>query len=50
VGRERRHNRGLTLDDPEAFADAVLAGLPPRPEHQQVIVAANRGGRPFARP
>lgn len=49
LGFERSHNRLLTLEDAAAFADAVLADLPPRPEGQERIVAANRGGRRDAR-
>ena len=44
IGFERAHNSLLALDDPEAFADAVLADAPPRPPQQERIVAANRAG------
>jgi hydroxyacylglutathione hydrolase len=44
IGFERTHNRVLSLDDAEAFADALLAELPPRPAEQERIVAANRAG------
>ena len=43
IGFERLHNPLLALDE-EAFADATLADLPPRPLEQERIVAANRGG------
>ena len=45
IGFERRHNPLLSLADPEAFADALLAGMPPRPLEQERIVAANRTGK-----
>jgi glyoxylase-like metal-dependent hydrolase (beta-lactamase superfamily II) len=45
IGFERAHNRLLSLDDPEEFADALLADMPPRPVEQERIVAANRAGR-----
>ena len=44
IGFERTHNSLVALDDPEAFAAALLADLPPRPAHQSAIVAANRAG------
>ena len=45
IGFERAHNPQLALADPEAFADALLAEMPPRPAEQERIVAANRSGR-----
>jgi len=44
IGFERAHNSLLTIPDPEAFADALLADPPPRPLEQERIVAANRAG------
>jgi hydroxyacylglutathione hydrolase len=44
IGFERRHNAMLLYDDPETFASALLAGVPPAPERQAEIVAANRRG------
>jgi glyoxylase-like metal-dependent hydrolase (beta-lactamase superfamily II) len=44
VGFERVHNPMLALADPEAFADALVADMPPRPAEQEQIVAANRAG------
>ena len=44
VGFERSHNPLLAVADPEAFADALLADMPPRPVDQEDIVAANRSG------
>jgi glyoxylase-like metal-dependent hydrolase (beta-lactamase superfamily II) len=49
VGYERGHNPLLALTDAEAFADALLDGLPERPPGQEAIVAANRSGRLAAR-
>jgi hydroxyacylglutathione hydrolase len=44
IGFERAHNPLLALTDPEAFADALLTEMPPRPAEQERIVAANRAG------
>jgi glyoxylase-like metal-dependent hydrolase (beta-lactamase superfamily II) len=44
IGFERRHNAALAHSHPDAFAAALLADLPPAPEGQEAIVAANRGG------
>jgi hydroxyacylglutathione hydrolase len=44
VGFERTHSGMLAISDPEAFADALLADLPPRPAEQKRIVAVNRSG------
>ena len=44
IGFERGHNPLLSLPDPDAFADALLADMPPRPADQEGIVAANRAG------
>jgi glyoxylase-like metal-dependent hydrolase (beta-lactamase superfamily II) len=49
VGFERGHNPLLALADAEAFADALLDGLPERPPGQEAIVNANRSGRLGAR-
>jgi glyoxylase-like metal-dependent hydrolase (beta-lactamase superfamily II) len=45
IGFERVHNPLLALADPEAFADALVADMPPRPAEQERIVAANRAGK-----
>jgi glyoxylase-like metal-dependent hydrolase (beta-lactamase superfamily II) len=47
VGYERRHNRAVAFDSEDAFADALVRDIPPAPEHQARIVAANRTGRPL---
>jgi glyoxylase-like metal-dependent hydrolase (beta-lactamase superfamily II) len=44
LGFERAHNPLLALDDPDVFADALVADIPPRPVGQERIVAANRSG------
>jgi len=47
IGFERRHNRDLQLDSEDAFVEALLTDIPPAPEQQAAIVAANRSGRPL---
>lgn len=44
IGFERSHNRALAAPDAETFARELLVDLPPRPEDQASIVAANRAG------
>jgi hydroxyacylglutathione hydrolase len=44
VGFERRHNSALR-ESRDAFVAGLLDELPPAPEDQAAIVAANRGGR-----
>jgi hydroxyacylglutathione hydrolase len=44
IGFERSHNALLALTDPDAFAAALVTGMPPRPAGQERIVAANRAG------
>jgi hydroxyacylglutathione hydrolase len=46
VGFERRHNSALQFDSEEAFVEALTKDIPPAPEHQAEIIAANRSGRP----
>jgi hydroxyacylglutathione hydrolase len=48
IGFERRHNRSLRFDSEHAFVEALLQDVPPAPERQAAIVAANRSGRPLA--
>jgi glyoxylase-like metal-dependent hydrolase (beta-lactamase superfamily II) len=45
IGFERSHNPLLAIEDPDAFADALLVDVPPRPAEQERIVAANRAGK-----
>jgi hydroxyacylglutathione hydrolase len=49
IGFERAHNPLLAVADADAFADALIADMPPRPVEQEQIVAANRSGRVRAR-
>jgi glyoxylase-like metal-dependent hydrolase (beta-lactamase superfamily II) len=44
IGFERAHNPLLAFTDPFAFADALVADMPPRPVEQEQILAANRAG------
>jgi hydroxyacylglutathione hydrolase len=46
VGFERRHNSALRFASEEAFVEALTKDMPPPPEHQAEIVAANHSGRP----
>jgi hydroxyacylglutathione hydrolase len=49
IGFERRHNDAVAFDSEDAFAEALVRDIPPAPERQSAIVAANRAGRPLAR-
>jgi hydroxyacylglutathione hydrolase len=44
VGFERRHNEALKFASERAFVDALVSDIPPAPEDQAAIVAANRSG------
>ena len=46
IGFERRHSAALRLESEDAFVQALLADIPPAPERQAEILAANRSGRP----
>jgi hydroxyacylglutathione hydrolase len=48
IGFERRHNQALQHDSEEAFVEALIRDIPPAPERQREIVAANRAGRGYA--
>jgi glyoxylase-like metal-dependent hydrolase (beta-lactamase superfamily II) len=48
IGFERRHNPALQFSSEDEFVRALLADIPPAPEQQTAIVAANRSGRPLA--
>jgi hydroxyacylglutathione hydrolase len=48
VGYERRHNRALAFGSEDEFAAALTTDMPPAPDGQAAIVAANRAGRPLA--
>jgi hydroxyacylglutathione hydrolase len=49
IGFERRHNQALRHDSEEAFVESLARDIPPAPERQVEIVAANRAGRPLVR-
>jgi hydroxyacylglutathione hydrolase len=44
IGFERAHNALLAVTDADAFADGLVAEMPPPPAEQERIVAANRAG------
>ena len=48
IGFERRYNRALQLGSEDAFVQALTRDIPPVPEQQAAIIAANRSGRPLA--
>jgi glyoxylase-like metal-dependent hydrolase (beta-lactamase superfamily II) len=48
IGFERHHNSALQFDSEDAFVRALTQDIPPAPEGQAAIVAANRAGRPRA--
>jgi hydroxyacylglutathione hydrolase len=48
IGFERRHNRALAFSGEDAFVAALVEEIPPAPERQADIVAANRAGRPLS--
>jgi hydroxyacylglutathione hydrolase len=48
IGFEGRHNRALAAVSEGQFVEAVLNDIPPAPEQQAEIVAANRTGEPSA--
>ena len=48
IGFERRHNPALQLGTEDEFVEALLRNIPPVPEQQAAIVAANRSGQPLA--
>ena len=48
IGFERRHNPALGFASEDAFVAALIEDIPPEPQHQAEIVAANRAGRSSA--
>ena len=50
VGFERAHNRALSFGAEDAFVPALIQDIPPAPERQGEIVAANRAGRRLPAP
>jgi hydroxyacylglutathione hydrolase len=47
IGFERRHNRTLSFGSEREFVRALVQDIPPAPEQQATIMAANRAGRPI---
>lgn len=47
LGAVRRGVPELELEDPEEFADEVLAEMPPRPANYETVIAVNSGHHPF---
>jgi hydroxyacylglutathione hydrolase len=47
VGFERRHNAALQFASEDEFVAALTEDIPPAPEQQAEILAANRSGRPL---
>jgi glyoxylase-like metal-dependent hydrolase (beta-lactamase superfamily II) len=45
IGFERRHNAALQYSSEEEFVAALTRDIPPAPEQQSEILAANRSGR-----
>jgi len=45
IGYERRHNPALRFSSEDEFAAALAKDIPPAPQQQAAIVAANRSGR-----
>ena len=48
VGYERRNNTALKYESEEEFVAALTTDIPPAPDGQAAIVAANRAGQPLA--
>jgi glyoxylase-like metal-dependent hydrolase (beta-lactamase superfamily II) len=49
IGFERAHNQALRFGSEDDFAASLVRDIPPAPEGQAEILAANRAGRPLAR-
>jgi glyoxylase-like metal-dependent hydrolase (beta-lactamase superfamily II) len=47
IGFERAHNQALQFQSEDAFVAALVQDMPPAPERQAEILAANRAGRPL---
>lgn len=47
IGFERRHNLAVRFSSEEEFVQALVRDIPPAPERQAAIVAANRSGQPL---
>jgi len=49
IGFERRHNRALQFSSEDEFVQGLMRDMPPAPEEQATIVAANRSGGAVAK-
>jgi hydroxyacylglutathione hydrolase len=49
IGFERRHNLAVQFSSEDEFVRALTRDIPPAPEEQARIVAANRSGRPLVK-
>jgi glyoxylase-like metal-dependent hydrolase (beta-lactamase superfamily II) len=49
IGFERRHNRALRFSSEGEFAQELMRDIPPAPEEQARIVAANRSSGPLVK-
>ena len=47
LGEVRANVPELALGDADAFGDALLAGMPPRPANFEAVIAVNAGLQPF---
>lgn len=45
IGFERRHNLAVQFSSEEEFVQSLIRDIPPAPEQQAAILAANRAGR-----
>jgi hydroxyacylglutathione hydrolase len=50
LGFERRHHPALQIHSEQEFVAALTSDIPPAPEQQAAILAANRSGRPLLKP
>jgi glyoxylase-like metal-dependent hydrolase (beta-lactamase superfamily II) len=48
IGFERRHNTALQFASEDEFVDALVSDIPPAPDNQGAIMAANRAGLPLS--
>jgi hydroxyacylglutathione hydrolase len=46
IGRERRHNPFLQIEDVDEFTEFVLGGAPPEPTHYKTLKKINAAGPP----
>jgi glyoxylase-like metal-dependent hydrolase (beta-lactamase superfamily II)/rhodanese-related sulfurtransferase len=47
LGQVRAQVEELSIADPDAFAEALLAEMPPRPANYEAVIAVNSGSHPF---